>query len=38
VTTFAALAGGRSDAPGDASITGDDGLGRRVLASLGLMP
>ena len=38
VTTFAALAGGRSDAPGDASITGDEGLGRRVLASLGLMP
>jgi uncharacterized protein (TIGR03083 family) len=38
VTTFAALAGGRSDAPADASITGDEALGRRVLASMGLMP
>jgi len=38
VTTFAALAGGRSDAPGDARITGDEALGRRVLGSMGLMP
>jgi uncharacterized protein (TIGR03083 family) len=38
VTTFAALAGGRSDAPDDARITGDEALGRRVLGSMGLMP
>src|SRR5215831_6109406 len=38
VTTFAALAGGRSDVPDDARITGDEALGRRVLGSLGLMP
>ena len=38
VTTFAALAGGRSDAPDDARITGDDPLGRRVLGSMALMP
>jgi uncharacterized protein (TIGR03083 family) len=38
VTTFAALAGGRSDAPDDARITGDEPLGRRVLGSMGLMP
>jgi hypothetical protein len=38
VTTFAALAGGRSDAPDDARIAGDEALGRRVLGSLGLMP
>ena len=38
VTTFAALAGGRSDVPDDVTITGDQQLGRRVLASMGLMP
>jgi uncharacterized protein (TIGR03083 family) len=38
VTTFAALAGGRSDVPDDARITGDEALGRRVLGSMGLMP
>jgi uncharacterized protein (TIGR03083 family) len=38
VTTFAALAGGRSDAPDDVSVTGDEALGRRVLGSMGLMP
>ena len=38
VTTFAALAGGRSDVPDDALITGDEALGRRVLGSMGLMP
>ena len=38
VTTFAALAGGRSDVPHDARITGDEALGRRVLGSMGLMP
>jgi uncharacterized protein (TIGR03083 family) len=38
VTTFAALAGGRSDVPDDVHITGDEALGRRVLGSLGLMP
>jgi len=38
VTTFAALAGGRSDVPDDARITGDEALGRLVLGSLGLMP
>jgi len=38
VTTFAALVGGRTDVPDDVAITGDQQLGRRVLASLGLMP
>ena len=38
VTTFAALAGGRSDAPGDVTITGDHALGQRVLESMGPMP
>jgi hypothetical protein len=38
VTTFAALAGGRSDVPDDARVTGDEALGRRVLGSMGLMP
>ena len=38
VTTFAALAGGRSDVPDDAHITGDGPLGERVLGSMGLMP
>jgi hypothetical protein len=38
VTTFAALVGGRSDVPADVDIAGDQPLGRRVLASMGLMP
>jgi uncharacterized protein (TIGR03083 family) len=38
VTTFAALAGGRSDVPDDARVTGDEALGRRVLGSMGLIP
>ncbi|MGD0376492.1 MAG: maleylpyruvate isomerase family mycothiol-dependent enzyme [Streptosporangiaceae bacterium] len=38
VATFAALIGGRSDAPGDTDITGDRQLGQRVLESLGLLP
>ena len=38
VTTFAALAGGRSDVPDDTRVTGDEALGRRVLGSMGLMP
>ena len=38
VTTFAALAGGRSDVPDDVDISGDRRLGRRVLASMRLMP
>ena len=37
-TTFAALAGGRSDVPDDAELTGDEELGRRVLAAMGIMP
>jgi hypothetical protein len=36
--TFAALMGGRSDAPGDAGITGDRRLGQRVLDSMGILP
>jgi uncharacterized protein (TIGR03083 family) len=38
VATFAALVGGRSDVPGDVDITGDGGLGQRVLDSMGFMP
>jgi len=38
VTTFAALAGGRSDVPDDVDVSGDRGLGQRVLASMSLMP
>jgi uncharacterized protein (TIGR03083 family) len=38
VPAFAALVGGRSDAPGDVGITGDHQLGRRVLESMGFMP
>ena len=37
-TTFAALVGGRSDAPDDARIEGDADLGERIIASLGFMP
>jgi uncharacterized protein (TIGR03083 family) len=38
VGTFAALVGGRSDAPGDVEIAGDEALGRTIVESLGLMP
>ena len=38
VASFAALACGRGDAPGDAVITGDRQLGQRVLGSMGIMP
>jgi uncharacterized protein (TIGR03083 family) len=38
VTTFAALAAGRSDVPDDAGISGDRQLGQRVLDSMGFMP
>lgn len=38
VTSFAALVCGRGDAPDDVVITGDQGLGRRVLESIGIMP
>ena len=38
VATFAALIGGRGDAPADAGITGDRQLGQRVLDSMGIMP
>jgi uncharacterized protein (TIGR03083 family) len=38
VTTFAALAGGRSDVPADTVISGDQRLGRRVLESLAFLP
>jgi uncharacterized protein (TIGR03083 family) len=37
-TTFAALVGGRSDAPDDAAIEGDATLGRSVLDHLSFMP
>lgn len=37
-TTFAALVGGRTDAPQDVSVTGDEELGRRVVANLGFLP
>jgi uncharacterized protein (TIGR03083 family) len=38
VGTFAALVGGRTDVPDDAVVTGDDALGRAVVAGLGVMP
>lgn len=38
VPTFAALVGGRSDAPGDTGISGDYELGARVLESLSFLP
>lgn len=38
VATFAALAGGRGDVPGDVVITGERQLGQRVLESMSLMP
>ena len=37
-TTFAALVGGRSDAPSDVVIEGDVELGRRIVGGLGFMP
>ena len=37
-TTFAALVGGRSDAPDDATVAGDEALGRRILDGLGILP
>lgn len=36
--TFAALVGGRTDAPDDVAITGDEDLGRRIVAHLGFLP
>ncbi len=38
VPSFAALACGRGDVPDDVVITGDRGLGQRVLESMGIMP
>ena len=38
VTTFAALVGGRSDVPEDVTVTGDEALGRAVVAGMGFMP
>ena len=37
-TTFAALVGGRSDAPDDVTIDGDAELGRKIVGALGFMP
>jgi len=37
-TTFAARVGGRSDAPDDVVITGDEDLGHRIVAGLGFLP
>jgi MDMPI C-terminal domain len=37
-TTFAALVGGRTDAPHDVEISGDVALGDAVVAHLGFMP
>ncbi|HEV3226164.1 MAG TPA: maleylpyruvate isomerase family mycothiol-dependent enzyme [Acidimicrobiales bacterium] len=36
--TFAALVGGRSDAPDDVLVEGDEALGRAIVAKLGFMP
>ncbi len=36
--TFAALVGGRSDAPDDVTIEGDPALGAAVVAAMGFMP
>lgn len=38
VATFAALVGGRADAPADTLISGDQRLGRRVLESMAFLP
>lgn len=37
-TTFAALVGGRSDAPADVDVHGDEVLGRAVVEGLGFLP
>jgi uncharacterized protein (TIGR03083 family) len=37
-STFAALVGGRSDAPDDAEIAGDEALGRTILGHLAFLP
>jgi len=37
-TTFAALVGGREDAPDDVAIMGDTTLGRAIVANLGFLP
>ena len=37
-STFAALAGGRSDAPDDTVIAGDDALGKAIVTHLGFLP
>jgi uncharacterized protein (TIGR03083 family) len=37
-TTFVALVGGRSDAPSDVAIEGDEELGRRIVDVLGFRP
>jgi uncharacterized protein (TIGR03083 family) len=37
-STFAALVGGRSDAPDDVVVAGDRALGAAVIAALGFMP
>lgn len=37
-TTFGALVGGRDDAPDDVVISGDEELGRRIVANLGFLP
>lgn len=38
VATFAALVGGRSDAPDDVAIVGDRALGDAIVGALGFMP
>ncbi len=38
VTTFAALVGGRTDAPDDVRIVGDQRLGHAIVDALGFMP
>ena len=37
-TTFAAHVGGRTDAPGDVEVVGDEDLGGRIVANLGFLP
>jgi len=37
-TTFAALVGGRTDAPHDVVVEGDEGLGRRIVDGLAILP
>ena len=38
VATFAALAAGRTDAPDDVVVSGDEALARAIVANLGFMP